>query len=106
MVTSRSHRASELGSPGDAAVVQALGPVQHRFLQVGIFMETSDLKKYIMKTRTGNTTYYLCAYPTCSYGGRFDVRRQVITHIRRVHFDEKPFKCLAWCVLSLVVSLV
>ena len=61
---------------------------------------------YIIKTREEGATYYSCAYPSCSDGHHFGARRQAVAHIRRAHFKEKPFKCLAWCVLFPVVSRV
>ncbi|KAF8530838.1 hypothetical protein JB92DRAFT_365642 [Gautieria morchelliformis] len=67
---------------------------QHSLLQVGTLTATFDLKAYMIKNKVNDITYYFCGYPDCGHKGRFDGRRQVISHIRCIHLKEKPFKCM------------
>jgi hypothetical protein len=83
--------------PAPAVIQQVSEFPQHTFSQVGTYTSLSDLKKYIIKTNDEGNTYHRCAYPTCSDKGRFSSKRQAISHIRRVHLQEKPFMC-GWYV--------
>jgi hypothetical protein len=65
-------------------------------MQVGTLTTTFDLKAYITKIKVNDTAYYFCGYPDCRHQGRFDTRRQAISHVRCIHLKEKPFKCMTW----------
>ncbi|KAF8508061.1 hypothetical protein JB92DRAFT_2955168, partial [Gautieria morchelliformis] len=74
---------------------EAGGP-QHISMQVAPITRAVDLKGLISTTKVSGITSYWCDYPTCSR--RFKTRRQVITHLRHIHLEEKPFKCITWYV--------
>jgi hypothetical protein len=69
---------------------------QHSLVQVSAITTTLDLKAYIIETKVDQLTYYSCGYPGCGHKGRFNTRRQAISHIRCIHLKEKPFKCITW----------
>jgi hypothetical protein len=72
------------------------GPPQHCVIQAGNSTRNFDLKGYIIKTKVNGNTHFWCGYPACSRENPFKGRQQVISHIRRVHLKEKPFKCMSW----------
>jgi hypothetical protein len=74
---------------------------QHSLVQVSAITTTSDLKAHILETKVNEITVYSCGYPDCGHKGRFDTRRQAISHIRCIHLKEKPFKCITWYVSRL-----
>ncbi|KAF8508062.1 hypothetical protein JB92DRAFT_651700 [Gautieria morchelliformis] len=65
---------------------------EHISMQVAPITSAADLKELISTTKVSGITSYWCDYPTCSR--RFKTRRQVITHLRHIHLEEKPFKCV------------
>jgi hypothetical protein len=86
-----------LPEPAPSVIQQVPEFPQHTVTKVGTFTSLSDLINYIIKTNDEGNTYHRCAYPTCSDKGRFSSRRHAISHIRRVHLQEKPFMC-SWYV--------
>jgi hypothetical protein len=56
---------------------------------------------YIVETKVNEITFYSCGYLDCGHEGRFDTRRQAISHIRCIHLKEKLFKCITWYVSCL-----
>ena len=74
----------------------ALGPPSHEFIQLNTITKASDLKMYVIKTIDNEKIYYRCNYPDCSDEDHFRKARQAISHIRRVHVREKPFRCTTW----------
>ena len=75
---------------------EAPGVPPHEFTQVDTITRTSELRVYIIKTLDDGKTYYRCDYPNCTDVDHFLKARQTISHIRRVHIKEMPFRCTTW----------
>ena len=68
-------------------------PPAHEFIQIEVIVKTSDLKVYIIKTTENGETYRRCDYPGCSHVDPFRTTKETISHIRRVHLQQRPFEC-------------
>ena len=71
-----------------AVTQQVLRHSQHKFTQV--------LGANIAEIKAHGKTHYRCTYPTCSHADKLDSKKLAMSHIRRVHPEEKPFKCITW----------
>ncbi|KAF8467530.1 hypothetical protein JB92DRAFT_2005808 [Gautieria morchelliformis] len=69
---------------------------EHNLTQLYPIAKPADLQQYITTVKANGVRRYCCNYfqqgsPQCHFIG---TRKQVQTHIRRVHLEElKPFKC-------------
>jgi len=67
--------------------------VTHNWIQVGSVTTSKSLKPYVVDVSSSETKYFLCGWNDCRHPVEFNNKSQLITHIRSVHLQEKPFLC-------------
>jgi len=68
---------------------------QHRWIQVADVTTTRHLSHLVVEgpaSDNGMRTFY-CGYQGCAHPVGFPHKTQLVTHIRSVHLQEKPFLC-------------
>ncbi|KAF8512333.1 hypothetical protein JB92DRAFT_288935 [Gautieria morchelliformis] len=67
--------------------------VQHIWRQTGSISTTKSLSHLISHVFINNVTTFFCGWNNCGHPVGFLHKAQLITHIRSVHLQEKPFQC-------------
>ncbi|KAF8503000.1 hypothetical protein JB92DRAFT_2972307 [Gautieria morchelliformis] len=66
---------------------------QHEWIQTGAVTTTRLLSHLVREASHAGVRYFFCGVEGCSHSG-FPHKSQLITHIRSVHLQEKPFLCI------------
>ncbi|KAF8584223.1 hypothetical protein K439DRAFT_1633714 [Ramaria rubella] len=68
--------------------------VQHSWTQMGEITPSKDLGHHVLDVITGGIKTFFCRWPGCKHPVGFAQKPQLFTHIRSVHLQEKPFRCI------------
>ncbi|KAF8584230.1 hypothetical protein K439DRAFT_1157142 [Ramaria rubella] len=67
---------------------------QHAWIQTGTISTSKSLNHFILPVTAGNVTSFLCGWAGCKHPVGFCQKTHLVTHIRSVHLQEKPFRCI------------
>ena len=68
----------------------------HEWIQTGVVTTTRNLNQFVYDGVYNGVRSFFCAVPGCTHNMGFPHKSQLITHIRSVHLQEKPFMCITW----------
>jgi hypothetical protein len=72
---------------------------QHAWIQTSQVTSSKALNHLVLEFSTGGVKSYFCGWEGCKHPVGFAQKPQLITHIRSVHLQEKPFLCTTWFVI-------
>lgn len=75
--------------------------VLHHWVQVGTVTTSRSIKQFIVDDSTPERKLFYCAWEGCNHPLGFQNKSQLMTHVRSLHLQERPFMCTTWYVLSL-----
>ncbi|KAF8509636.1 hypothetical protein JB92DRAFT_2945332 [Gautieria morchelliformis] len=78
---------------GTSQMPPTADPMQHAWIERSNTMSGHALDHLVVEISRDGVTTYFCGWEGCRYPVGFAKRTQLITHIRSVHLQEKPFLC-------------
>ena len=77
---------------------------QHAWIERSNVTSGQALSHFIVEISRDGVTSYFCGWEGCRYPVGFAKRTQLMTHIRSIHLQEKPFLCTTWFVYTILFS--
>ena len=75
-------------------------PVRHEWTETSNAAISKAIDLLVIEVPDGGAKRFFCGWRECSHTSGFARKAQLLTHIRTVHFSEKPFVCTTWFVSS------
>jgi len=67
---------------------------QHEWVQTGTVTSTRLLSHLVIEELRDSVKFFFCGVEGCTHPSGFPHKSQLVTHIRSVHLQEKPFLCI------------
>lgn len=67
--------------------------VLHHWVQVGTVTTSRSIKQFIVDDSTPERKLFYCAWEGCNHPLGFQNKSQLMTHVRSLHLQERPFMC-------------
>lgn len=93
--------------PSPLAPVESANPesahLPHVWIQTGTVTTTRSMRNLVTEVSSHGIKRFFCGWKGCDRLVGFAHKPQLVTHIRSVHLQEKPFQCVTWFVPHLLV---
>ncbi|KAF8519605.1 hypothetical protein BU17DRAFT_65828 [Hysterangium stoloniferum] len=87
------HQSPQIDGPSSSSSGSSGPNVAHAWVQTGLVTGSKFLNQYVIDHSTDDVPCFTCGWGGCTHRSAFPQKSQLLTHIRSVHLEEKPYKC-------------